>query len=68
MTTLVQRQALSTARKIAIGSFILTTLRLWAQRRRQRRELSLMTELDLHDIGMTQSDATWQMRKPFWQE
>ena len=41
---------------------------IWRQRLRDRRELALMDERSLHDIGLTRCDALHEARKPFWQE
>ncbi len=38
----------------------------WRQRMRERDELSRFTERELHDAGVTTSDAWVEMNKPFW--
>lgn len=43
-----------------------TTLVLWWRRKRQREELSRMTEGEQKDAGMSPSGARYEMRKPFW--
>ena len=41
-------------------------LRLWFERSRERHQLALLTERDLHDLGLTRIDAQREARKPFW--
>src|SRR6516162_2774960 len=41
-------------------------LRLWWQRSRERRQLALLTDRDLHDLDLTRIDAQREARKPFW--
>ena len=41
-------------------------LRLWWQRSRERRQLALLTDRDLHDLALTRIDAQQEARKPFW--
>jgi uncharacterized protein YjiS (DUF1127 family) len=41
-------------------------LGLWWQRMRQRCELSGMSEMEIHDAGMTSYEAWCESRKPFW--
>ncbi len=42
------------------------TLRVWRDRRRQRRELAQWTDRDLHDVGLSWSDIASEAEKPFW--
>ena len=42
------------------------TLRLWRQRYRTRQELARWTDRDLHDVGVSRSDITYEAEKPFW--
>lgn len=46
----------------------LSTLRQWRQRARQRRELAGLSDLMLHDIGISRGDAEFLASKPFWKE
>ncbi|HKF60767.1 MAG TPA: DUF1127 domain-containing protein [Dongiaceae bacterium] len=41
-------------------------LRLWWQRSRGRHQLVLLTDHDLHDLGLTRIDTQREARKPFW--
>ena len=46
-------------------------LRLWRQRRRERRELAEFARLGdriLADIGLTRGSAEFLINKPFWRE
>lgn len=43
------------------------TLHVWRQRYEARRELAQWTDRDLHDIGLSSSDAIFEASKPFWQ-
>ena len=38
----------------------------WRRRMRGRRELALMSDRSLRDIGLTRYDAFQEIRKPFW--
>lgn len=42
------------------------TLALWAERRRQRRDLEALPDHLLSDIGVSRSDAAYEADKPFW--
>jgi uncharacterized protein YjiS (DUF1127 family) len=52
----------------AIHLHPLTTIREWRRRVRDRRELAGLSELMLHDIGISRADAEFLYRKPFWRE
>jgi len=50
---------------------LVALLRLWRQRRRDRRQLAEFAQLDariLADIGLTRSSAKFLINKPFWRE
>jgi uncharacterized protein YjiS (DUF1127 family) len=38
----------------------------WRRRLRDRRELALMGERSLRELGLTRYDARQEIRKPFW--
>jgi uncharacterized protein YjiS (DUF1127 family) len=42
------------------------TLRIWRDRREQRRELARWNERDMHDVGLSWSDIVFEAEKPFW--
>lgn len=44
------------------------TLRRWRQRARQRRMLAMLTEYELHDIGVSTADRYGELAKPFWRD
>jgi uncharacterized protein YjiS (DUF1127 family) len=44
----------------------LTTLRVWQERIRARRELARWGERELHDIGVSWSSVAEEVNKPFW--
>jgi uncharacterized protein YjiS (DUF1127 family) len=43
-------------------------LREWRRRAHGRRELAGLSDLMLHDIGITRGDAEYLASKPFWRE
>ena len=43
-------------------------LRRWRRRVRERRELAQLTDRELHDFGISRSDAITEWRKPFWRD
>ncbi|WP_415914742.1 DUF1127 domain-containing protein [Rhodopseudomonas palustris] len=45
-----------------LGAVLLT----WHARQRQRRELARLTERELHDVGLSWSEASYEIGKPFW--
>lgn len=47
-------------------SQVLDTLHVWHQRYRNRRELAQWSERELHDIGLSWTDAAYEADKPFW--
>ncbi len=47
---------------LLFGAVLLT----WHQRQRQRRELARLTERELHDVGLSWSEAAYEIGKPFW--
>jgi uncharacterized protein YjiS (DUF1127 family) len=42
------------------------TLHTWRQRYQARQELARLTDLDLHDVGLSWSDIASELEKPFW--
>ena len=43
------------------------TVHVWRQRYEARRELARWSDRDLHDIGVSSSEAMYEASKPFWQ-
>ena len=46
----------------------LTTFREWRRRARDRQQLANLSELMLHDIGISRAEALYLANKPFWKE
>ena len=44
-----------------------STLRIWHQRARTRRQLLTLEDQLLADIGVSRADAVHEASKPFWQ-
>jgi uncharacterized protein YjiS (DUF1127 family) len=42
------------------------TIHVWRQRAAARRELANWSDRELHDIGVSSSDAIYEASKPFW--
>jgi uncharacterized protein YjiS (DUF1127 family) len=40
--------------------------RVWRERQRVRRQLAVMSERELQDVGTCQSDIACEIAKPFW--
>jgi uncharacterized protein YjiS (DUF1127 family) len=53
---------------LGIAGRVLSTLREWRRRARDRAELSKLDHRMLRDIGLTQADAEFLSSKPFWRE
>ena len=43
------------------------TLHVWHERQVARRELAKFSERDLHDVGLSSTDAHYEASKHFWQ-
>ena len=53
------------------GPRLAATLRVWRQRRRERRQLLALVRLGnrmLGDIGLSRGEAEFLINKPFWRE
>jgi uncharacterized protein YjiS (DUF1127 family) len=50
------------------GGHVITTLREWRRRTREREELIALDDRMLKDIGLTRADAEFLSNKPFWRE
>ena len=46
----------------------IATLREWRRRAVGRRQLAGLSDLMLHDIGITRADAEFLASRPFWKE
>jgi uncharacterized protein YjiS (DUF1127 family) len=38
----------------------------WRGRNRDRRDLAQLTSRDLHDLGLSTTEAEFEINKPFW--
>jgi len=45
---------------------LLPLLRLWRQRLRTRRQLAQLDDRQLADVGISHSDRSAELDKPFW--
>lgn len=54
------------ARPSDMVSRMLSALHLWHQRARQRRQLGLLDDRLLRDIGIDRASAREETAKPFW--
>jgi uncharacterized protein YjiS (DUF1127 family) len=64
--TLTQSLPLPSERTVQLQRSIRSTITEWMRRVQQRRELIMLTDRDLRDIGITRSDAAAEASKPFW--
>jgi len=55
------------ARAFAARKVVLRRIAEWQERVAGRRELMTLTDRELHDIGITRSEAEAEASKPFWQ-
>jgi uncharacterized protein YjiS (DUF1127 family) len=49
-----------------IADSIVTSVLVWLERARQRRELLGLSDRELHDFGVSRCDAAGEGSKPFW--
>ena len=47
-------------------ALISETLHVWRERQRARQQLAQLSARDLHDVGLSWSDVTYEAEKPFW--
>jgi uncharacterized protein YjiS (DUF1127 family) len=64
---LTQSLPLSSEQAVQLQRSIRSTIAECMRRTRQRRELMMLTDRDLIDIGITRLDADAETSKPFWQ-
>jgi uncharacterized protein YjiS (DUF1127 family) len=62
--SLPSRQPAESAFAILEGPFALA--RVWRERQRIRRQLAIMSERELQDIGTSRSEVACEIAKPFW--
>jgi uncharacterized protein YjiS (DUF1127 family) len=68
MTTFVIRSTIDRRSKLQPGFFarVMQMLTLWRERSAQRRALAGLSEYQLHDIGLSRSQVSYEIEKPFW--
>ncbi len=56
------------SRGLAAGTFtaFANVIGTWRQRNRERRELALLDERSLHDLGLNSGNVEFEASKPFW--
>jgi uncharacterized protein YjiS (DUF1127 family) len=55
-------------RASAVAGWVLSSLREWRRRARDRTSLAALDDRMLADIGITRADADFLSSKPFWRE
>ena len=60
-----QARKLGGSTQLVVGS-MLALVRLWRERRRVRRQLAVMSERELRDIGICRPEIAHEIGKPFW--
>ncbi len=68
MTTFVIRSTIGRRAKPQPGFLarVMEMLSLWHDRSVQRRALAGLSEYQLHDIGLSRSQVSYEIEKPFW--
>jgi uncharacterized protein YjiS (DUF1127 family) len=51
--------------RLSLGGFVDQVLS-WHERARERQTLASLDERQLRDVGLTRSDVTNEIQKPFW--
>jgi uncharacterized protein YjiS (DUF1127 family) len=47
---------------------MIALVRVWRDRHRARRQLAVMSERELQDIGICRAELADEIGKPFWRE
>jgi len=50
----------------ALTDAAVRAVRTWRERSRGRAQLAQFSEYELHDIGLSRTDAWFEANKPFW--
>ena len=68
MTTFVIRSTIDRRPKPQPGFLarVMETLTRWRERAAQRSALARLSEYQLHDIGLSRSQVSYEIEKPFW--
>jgi uncharacterized protein YjiS (DUF1127 family) len=56
----------NTVRRTSRWSQVTKSFAEWRRRARSRSELAALSHMDLHDIGVSQCEASYETSKPFW--
>jgi uncharacterized protein YjiS (DUF1127 family) len=75
LSSVVESRARGRPLRFSPLAFALTMLKLaatWRERSRVRscirRQLAVMSDRDLHDMGKSWQDIAWEGSKPFWRK
>ena len=49
-----------------ISAKLSETIHIWRRRQQERRLLAVLSDRDLHDVGLSWSDIALEAEKPFW--
>jgi uncharacterized protein YjiS (DUF1127 family) len=68
MTTFVIRSTIDRRPKPPSGFLarVIKMLTAWRERSAQRQALAGLSEYQLHDIGLSRSQVSYEIEKPFW--
>ena len=69
MTTIVIRSSIDrrqNKQRSGLVARILAVFAAWHDRSVQRRMLAGLSEYQLHDIGLSRSQVSYEIEKPFW--
>lgn len=50
-----------------MGQCTLNAIRAWRARTRQRRELLMLSDVELRELSLTEADVNREAGKPFWE-
>jgi uncharacterized protein YjiS (DUF1127 family) len=53
---------------LAVARSILMLVATWRARSRVRRQLAVMSDRELHDIGVCRAEVADEISRPFWRE
>ncbi|MBL4666320.1 MAG: DUF1127 domain-containing protein [Sneathiella sp.] len=57
-----------TVKKTGLLATLTQTVLVWQERASMRHSLATLDQENLSDIGLTASDISQEIRKPFWQQ
>ena len=53
---------------LAIIRSVLLLVAMWRERSRVRRQLAVMSDRELHDMGVCRAEVADEIGRPFWRE